>query len=686
MSRSNSRNDIQPGLFDDLPVEDDQQAASDSINSATNAAQFTDESGPFSFNDWLKRWVALGWLRPLDYHFSSFIESDDEAVRLAAALTSHQLGRGHICLDIKRLLDEGAVVLSLPPQEGPQPEDTLNAQQLLASTGVVDADQWIERLAASPFVAVVDPTDEADTQSAPLVLDGTRLYLYRLWRAEGQVANILQRWIHTPLRHDAELAEQLRILFPEAPSMPPDWQKIACALAALQRLAIISGGPGTGKTTTVVKVLAALQHQALSRTGKPLTIRLAAPTGKAAARLAESISGAIDKAIPSAADRALITRESSTLHRLLGSRPNTRHFVHDEHNPLPLDVLVIDEASMIDLELMHATLSALPPSARLILLGDRDQLASVEAGAVLGELCSHSDGFTLPVEKALHVLTTESLPNEVPQSPLADNVVTLRHSYRFNSNSGIGALARAVNAGDAGALRACWTHGYKDIERLILRNEEDPAMIDAAVKGYQHYLTTLSQCSPQEALQRLGHFQLLCALRKGPWGVEGLNNAVQRALARKQLIDPTSEWYEGRPVMVNRNDHQLGLYNGDVGLTMKDPDDPTRLKVFFAQQSGVRGVSPGRLSAVETAFAMTVHKSQGSEFRQVLLVLPDAPGPILTRELLYTGITRAREACIVATASPGLLEYACQHRIWRDANLRERIQRPTAEVQSNTSF
>lgn len=680
MSRSTTHNDVQPGLFDDLPAEGDQQDATAGTHTVPNLAQSLDEGATFSFNDWLERWVALGWLRPLDYHFSRFIESDDEAVRLAAALTSHQLGRGHICLDIKRLLEEGASILSLPPQDGPQPEDTLNAQQLLASTGVIDTDQWIKRLVASPFVALVDPADEAATQAAPLVLDGSRLYLYRLWHAEGQVANILQRWIQYPLRHDAALAEQLRTLFPHAPSTPPDWQKIACALAAMQRLAIISGGPGTGKTTTVVKVLAALQHQAMSHTGKPLTIRLTAPTGKAAARLAESISGAIDAAIPSEADRALITRESSTLHRLLGSRPNTRHFVHDEHNPLPLDVLVIDEASMIDLELMHATLSALPSSARLILLGDRDQLASVEAGAVLGELCSHSEGFSPPFEKELHQLTGEPLPDEVPQSPLADNVVTLRHSYRFNSDSGIGALARAVNAGDVEALRACWTQGFNDIERLILRDEDDPAMINAAVKGYQYYLAGLSKRSPQEALQRLGHFQLLCALRKGPWGVEGLNSAIQQALARKQLIDPSTEWYEGRPVMVNRNDHQLGLYNGDVGLTMKDPEDPTRLKVFFAQQSGVHGVSPGRLSAVETAFAMTVHKSQGSEFHRIVLVLPDAPGPILTRELLYTGITRAREACTVATVSPGLLEYACQQRIWRDANLRERLQRPSVEA------
>lgn len=629
----------------------------------------------------LSEWRELGWIRPLDAHFARFLDDADDAVSLAAVLVSHQLGRGHICLDLARAWEDPSGVLSLPPQDGSlQTHPVMTPSQVLDGLALKDPEAWLIRLKASSVVVEAEQLRAGTAAPLPLVVEGTRLYLYRLWNAEGDVAQGLKQRLASITEDDQLLSEQLVELFPRNPSLDQgetDWQRVACALAAIQQLAVISGGPGTGKTTTVVKLLALLQQQALAQQGRPLDICLAAPTGKAAARLSESIGGAIERAVAAPELREQIPREAMTLHRLLGARPDTRHFRHGAEHPLPLDVLVVDEASMIDLGLMQALLAALPHDARLILLGDRDQLASVEAGAVLGELCAGSEGFSEGMTQRLASICREPIESTSSQALLSDHVVTLTRSYRFDSHSGIGALARAVNRGDVEAIRACWQGHYQDLDQLVLSGEHDPALIKAAVAGLRGYLEGIDSRSPLESLQRLAGFQLLCALRRGPWGVEGLNQAIEKALVRQQLIKDNRGWYAGRPVMVTRNDPRLGLYNGDVGLTLTDPEDPARLRVFFLQvnagEETLRGVSPGRLTDVDTAFAMTVHKSQGSEFKRVLLVLPADANPILTRELIYTGITRAREHCTIASANQGLLYSAAQRHVWRDANLRARM-------------
>ncbi|MGJ8513560.1 exodeoxyribonuclease V subunit alpha [Carnimonas bestiolae] len=635
-------------------------------------------------------WLELGWLRPLDVYFAQFIVGEQTAkqpaLALAAALVSHQLGRGHVCLDLGRALADPASVLSLPPQDGRWLDGhAIDARALLRSMGLASVGQWLDILGAAPQVVQASVLDGGDVAPAPMVVDGQRLYLYRSWRAEGDVAAALVARMSPLPPLDEQLGELLARYFPQTEGQhegEPDWQKVAVALAATQRLAVISGGPGTGKTTTVIKLLAVLQRQALGQQGQPLRIRLAAPTGKAAARLSDSIAGALHRIVSEDDLKAAIPSEATTLHRLLGALPDTRRFRHNEQHPLPLDVLVVDEASMIDLDMMRSLLAALSSDARLVLLGDRDQLASVEAGAVLGELCSESAGFSPAMHERLEQLCGAVLPPRSLHSPLADNVTMLERSYRFDRDSGIGALARAVNAGDSAAVTACWEAGYADIARVDLQQQGDAQLTALAVDGYRHYLEPLVQLDPLEALQRLGEFQLLCALRRGKWGVEGLNDTIAQALKRRHLISHTRGWFAGRPVMVTRNDPRLGLYNGDIGLTLQDPDDPTRLRVFFAapdRAEGVRSLAPARLTYVETCFAMTVHKSQGSEFSRVMLVLPEQPNPILTRELLYTGITRARTHCTIATAAPTLIESATQQRIWRDANLRERISRLQGE-------
>ncbi|WP_245004700.1 exodeoxyribonuclease V subunit alpha [Paraburkholderia sacchari] len=685
----------------------------------------------------LGRWVERGWLRTLDGAFARFLL--DEApgapplLLLAAALASHQLGRGHVCLDLQATLDDPAFALSLPP-DGPQlptDEPPLPPAEVLA--GVTLA-QWLNALDALDLVG-------RGQGNTPLVLAGTRLYLRRYWQYEQDVRAGIEARLALGARIEAGLPASrartaLDILFEprRAGAKAADWQKLACALAARSAFGIITGGPGTGKTTTVVKLLALLQTLALGQAaegGRPLRIRLAAPTGKAAARLNESISGAVARLpfealaqqpgtqqVDAAMLRGAIPTTVTTLHRVLGTRPGSRRFRHDAGNPLPVDVLVIDEASMVDLEMMAAVLDALPPTARLVLLGDKDQLASVEAGAVLGELCNRArEGHYTQASCAwLEAATGERIEAamlDAHGTPLDQAVAMLRESHRFASESGIGALAELVNVGDATGVAKIWRHGYTDLARLICPAHDDAPLraliVDGIVsgtadegegarerhenaaqrRGYRHYLLTMGALRPApgaspEALSEWAaavlnahtEFQLLCALRRGAWGVDGLNRRVARILQDEGLIEALGDWYAGRPVLVTHNDYELGLMNGDIGIALDLPvaaGAPPVLRVAFPAgdgTGGVKWVSPSRLQGVETVFALTVHKSQGSEFTHAALVLPDTYSPILTRELVYTGITRARAFLTLALPEGrSVLDRAVQAKVQRASGL-----------------
>ena len=637
----------------------------------------------------LALWVELGWLRQLDRHFAIFLAErdpdDDPLLWLAAALASHQVGRGHVCLSLSRVLEAPRSALSLPPLE----EGNDAAQAVVLPESLLEGvtpQRWAAVLAASSIVALAG---EASGLATPLVLDGERLYLRRYWQAESGVAAHLRQRLGQPLAVADELAEQLAALFAgnQREGDDPDWQRVACALALRQRLTIISGGPGTGKTTTVTRLLALLQQQSLARDGEALRIRLAAPTGKAAARLSESIAGAVGRLAVPAAVRDAIPQEAQTLHRLLGARPDTRHFRHHAEAPLSLDLLVVDEASMVDLEMMAALLEAMPADARLILLGDKDQLASVEAGSVLGDLCAGAGvgdgtGYSESLRDYLQAVAGEPLPAAAETKPLADHVAMLRKSFRFRADSGIGALARAANAGDGRGFVQVLKDGFQDLATLDI---DATAFERAVVSGYRELFEALrTGASPSAILALQSRFQVLCALRRGPWGVEGLNERIARALWQQGWISRTDGWFAGRPVMVTHNDPQLGLYNGDLGLTL--PDDGGRLRVCFPQGDGVRQVLPSRLDAAATAFAMTVHKSQGSEFEHVLFALPARANPIVTRELIYTGITRARSKLTLALAQTQprggsderMLRDAVARRVVRDSAIAERLLKTSA--------
>jgi exodeoxyribonuclease V alpha subunit len=642
---------------------------------------------------WLAYPAAQG-VRDLDLALGRFLmrqapQAPEAALRLAV-LCSARLAQGHPCLDLADLCRHWRTAL---PEAWRAEADPDRPAWL-----PVDEDACRSVLASAPFVG-------DGTGDDPLVRHAHRLYLARYWRAATRIrSGITQRLSAvTAESGDAALARRWldRVFAPGGGVDGPNWQKIACANALLHGFCIITGGPGTGKTTTVVQLLAVLQGLARARgLARGLRICLAAPTGKAAARLNESIAGALgrlregaDAGLQSALDR--VPARVVTLHRLLGSRPDTRRLAYHAGHPLDLDVLVVDEASMMDIEMMDAVLAALPDHARLVLLGDRDQLASVEAGAVLGELCARAlDGHYRPD----HCERLRSFCGQAPGAqwqdangtPLDQGVVMLRQSHRFDSESGIGRLAAAVNAQDTAAVAGLLKHPLPGLRFLPLQaagggKRSVDWLEDAGVlgpSGYPSWFAVLQAARPPlgagqpdldqwagAVLACQARFQVLCALRAGPWGVQGLNQLIESRLRARGCIAPDAgPWYPGRPILVTRNQPGLGLANGDIGITLglPDPGQPGRymLRVAFAGsgEDPVRWVSPARLPEIETVYALTVHKSQGSEFDQVALVLPDRPGPLLTRELLYTGVTRARGSLVlVLPGSPDLLGEAVRH-------------------------
>jgi len=561
-----------------------------------------------------------------------------EPVLLAAALCCDALAAGDVCLPLARFAGMR-----------PWPEFDISLPPLAA---------WRAQLQASSLIGTPD-------DYAPLILDGERLYLARYHAYEQQLAEqLLSRSADVPEVDELQLSDSLTRLF-AFNQQSPDWQRLAAAQAVRRRLAVISGGPGTGKTTTVVRLLAALLEQP---GGERLAIGLAAPTGKAAARMAEAIRNAKANLPISDALKDALPDEARTLHRLLGSRGDSPKVRHDAANPLALDVLVVDEASMVDLALMAKLVVALPPKARLILLGDKDQLAAVEAGAVFAELCE-GRGFDAQAAGDLQRITGQSVPVETPRSRLGDAVVLLTHSHRFAGDSGIGELARRINGGDAKGTVALLQEGRADLAWNAAPSST--SLIERLEQGYAPYLQAARQADPTAAFDTFNGFRALTAQREGAFGVIGLNEALEARFKRRLGVPARERWYPGRAVMVRQNDYALGLFNGDIGLCLKTEHG---LRVFFEGDEGYRGFAPARLPSHDSAFAMTVHKSQGSEFAEVLLALPEQPSPLLTRSLFYTGITRAKRK-VEVWALPARVAEAVQTRAERAEGLARRLAR-----------
>jgi exodeoxyribonuclease V alpha subunit len=599
---------------------------------------------------------AAGVVGDLDVAFADLVRRLDgrggsAELALAAALVSRRVADGHVCLP----LDEYA---------GQPLSDA--APRLRAPS----RDAWAAALRRSPVVG-------SPGARTPLVLDDAdRVYLWRYWSYEQRLAAALRaRAAHEPRVDRARLRADLRAVFASPPDADADvdWQRVAAATAALRGLCVVSGGPGTGKTSTVAQILALLVLQASAR-GEQLRVALAAPTGKAAARMDESLRGsAARERLPPAA-RALWPEGASTLHRLLGARPDSVYFRHDAAHPLPLDVLVVDEASMVDLALMAKVVDALPADARLIVLGDRDQLASVEAGAVLGDVCGPAPGCSAAFAATLAECGVRAAPaTSAVAAPLADVVVPLRRSWRFGAASGIGRLAAAVKEGDADAAVALLREGsHADVAWADPPAGELPERLaEVAAAGFGPYAAAVARGDVAAAFAAFARFRVLCAHRTGPSGVGAVGRRVEDALAARGLLAPTAGWYAGRSVMVLRNDYGQRLFNGDVGLALPDGDGEPRVW-FEAPGGGVRAVAPPRLPAHETVWAMTVHKSQGSEFDEVLVVLPPEPSRVVTRELLYTAVTRARRR-VTIWGSPAVVAAAVATPVQRSSGLRDAL-------------
>lgn len=703
----------------------------------------------------LQRAAEDGALRRLDVAFArSLLEIDpaaDPRVLLAAALVAHADGQGHVCLPLvagggadlpaaaalQRWVAP-AVRLLLPgwlqacgwrrgaPEGRPSditrqdggggpggagPEGLGDGGDDGGPEGLGDgADDGgdhggdhgvgvMAALRASPLVHEA-PAPAAGTPR-PLVLDGHRLYLHRHWRDELRLAGALRERARTALPVDEDaLRAALAALFPQGgdATAAPDPQAGACVRALRSRISLVTGGPGTGKTYTAARLLALAV--ALEPAAAPLRIALAAPTGKAAARLRQSIAAALDAMTahggPAAAWAATLAARlppARTLHALLGARPDTRRLRHGPEHPLPVDLLLVDEASMVHLDGMARLLDALAPATRLVLLGDKDQLASVEAGAVLADLCADA-------QPDAHVADLRAAPPDAKTHALAPHTTVLWRSRRFNGP--IAALARAAHAGNAAAAREAltaagqgvlhWLQAARRADLLALVLPSTAA--DAAVAGSEpapgggygpllralRTLPSTPAAAPHDhtpllaLLQDFDRCRVLCAVQEGPWGVQALNLAIEQALAQAGWVDLRNPWYPGRPVMVMRNDAAAGVFNGDVGLVLPRSAPGAAPRVAFAEGGTVRLVAASRLPAVQTAYAMTVHKAQGSEFGHTVLVLPPEASPVLTRELVYTGITRARERFTLVTPRAAVLAQALARRSVRASGLAERLR------------
>ena len=576
----------------------------------------------------LQQACRAGQLPDIALHFAGLLHrldpNADESVLLAGALAGERVISGEVCVDLVHLANSTVF-------------DSDDAPGMSAP----DLDLWQQALKSSPLVS-------DGTATTPLVVtpDG-RLYLYRYFELERRLAElIMQRTQICDVAIDsAQLEAALDTLFPDDATSAD--QRNAATLAVHNRFTVISGGPGTGKTATVVRILTLLSQLKLAA---PERMLLCAPTGKAAARLREALADSLAAVTPGDA----LPTDAVTAHRLLGWRPGKKPRYH-AMRPLNCDLLVLDEASMVDLALMVSILEALPAHARLILLGDRDQLSSVEAGAVLGDICRAADS-----------------------GPLADTLAPLTHNWRFGAHSPIAALASAVR--EARVTDALTLLDDPASAQISLQAAQEDAALDALLAEqitpvYAEVARLVREGADAKAVfEKLGSLMVLCAHRTGRRGVTDLNQRVSAQLGTGGALSPGLPAYPGQPLMVTRNDTALGLFNGDIGVVMPDADSPGRLQAVFLDAGGdERVVSLGRLPEHETAYAMTVHKAQGSQARQVVLVLPTQLSPVLSRELIYTGITRAEQSLEIWAAHE-VLAGAIGRSAQRATGLADRLQ------------
>jgi len=587
--------------------------------------------------------------------FAEFFKS--ETLKPFAYLVSKKLSEGHICLQLNEI------------------EEELQDIPFIDEKAVL---QNRKKLRSEPFVAGIEEPKQ------PFVLHNNRLYLQRYFNYETQILNRLQAFTenekqYLDARTQSLTANKIFIqsLFPSTEDEENaiaieniNWQLVAAITGVLNDFSIITGGPGTGKTTTVAKILAIL-----FTINSNLKVALAAPTGKAAVRMAESLKKA-SADMPATISEKFEAIIPGTIHRLLRSIPGSPYFKHNAENPINFDVVIIDESSMIDVALFSKLLQAVGDGTRLILLGDKDQLASVEAGSLFGDLCNAQPSFIIS-KKRTHLINnfisdpskqvSDDFITDKNNHLLFEHVVELKKSHRFSSEKGIGKLSKAVINNEQDHLSA-FIHSVKD-QQFFMDTNYDENVFETFIKGYIDYI---KEPDIKEALNKLNVLRVLCAIREGEQGLYTINRKIEKYLQQKKLIKPTMEFYEHRPIIVTKNYYDLGLFNGDIGIIRYDENKV--LKAWFEDSSGeLHSVLPGFISEAETVYAMTIHKSQGSEYNNVLVVLPDTPElPLLTAELLYTGITRAKSKVVVQATEEVILQTA-KRRVKRASGIMDRF-------------
>lgn len=576
--------------------------------------------------------------QPIDHQLAravcSWLNSDDELLYNTIMATSFALQQGHSCLSLELCLHEAPY----------------RNMETFGFKSFPEPALWLAQL--QQFAIGTD-------DDAPVVLHNQRVYLRRYFRFEQELAGFIhahqQKHIALPPEKNRLAKALLDEFFPEPKGSDINWQKVAAANALLSSFTTIIGGPGTGKTYTVTRILALLASLA----DAPLNIKLAAPTGKAAQRLAESIRATKQTLTMDMLVYDSIPDDASTLHRLLGVIPNQIQFRHDADNPIDADVVLVDEVSMVDLPLMTRFIRALKPETRVFLLGDADQLPSVAAGSVLADIAMQPHpGYSKERCQSLKRLGISLTPANKGES--LDRVTELIHSRRFDGDSGIGQLARAVIRGDARATEKLFP--MHDDLSWVQDNDFDRQL----EQWLQEHLRPIAQQnSLNDAYAALGQFRLLCATREGERGVIRLNERIAARLNYNR-----APFFKGQPIMVTQNHYGLKLYNGDIGLVW--PDENGQLMVWFEAGEDFRAVTPGRLPAHETVYAMTIHKTQGSEFGEVAVVLPQNPSFLLNRELIYTAITRAKQAVCIA-GEQAIWQLAVAQKVERWAGLAEQI-------------
>ncbi|MBB5943572.1 exodeoxyribonuclease V subunit alpha [Xanthomonas sp. 3307] len=615
-----------------------------------------------------------GTLRTLDHAFAHSLARLDpdtpDLVLAGAALASLAVASGHAGLDPAR------ASLLLDSRDG-------------AAPALPTTDDWSRALAASRWVAQ-PAAEDAASADCPLVLEHGLLYLRRYREYERRLALGLRRLAAQPLPHSdlAALAPLFAQLFPLPPGKGarragegtttgdlqsagdphPDRQAQAAALALRRALLLVTGGPGTGKTTTIARLLLLRLAQARATGLPPPRIALAAPTGRAAERMAESLRAAVARALADGVDPALaeaLPAGASTLHRLLGVIPDLPRFRHDADNPLPFDLIVIDEASMVDLPLMCKLVEAVADGAQLILLGDADQLPSVEAGDVLAAILQAAgpgDALQADDAQALQPLLGDSAVAH-DHGGLAGHRVHLLRGYRQAQDFALAPLADAVRSGDAdGTLRLLRDGQLAGVQ---FHDGVDDPLAAGGDALLAHWRALGDADDPAQALGAAARLRLLTAVRAGPQGARGLNARIEQLLAETasgaRRLGAAAPWFHGRLLLITENSYRHGLFNGDVGICLRDAQGTLVAWFDGAGDGQVRGFHPAALPAHESAFAMTVHKAQGSEFDEVWLQLPTRDARVLSRELVYTGITRARRALHIAASEPVLRAALARH-------------------------